>query len=303
LIWGEIELVRTDVFTPALAGLLPSQPVQIGQRWQAQPSALMELTDIEKIEDGGLSCRLEQVSELSGRRHARVAIDGSFRGINEDGPTRQQISGSFFFDLESKHLSYLSFRGTHFLLGQDGKDAGQIEGQFVLTRQAHVQPPELADEALRGLTVEPNRENTLLFYDNAELGVRFLYPRRWRVGDIQGRQLAVDESGGGGGVLITLEPLAKVPGSAQYLAEVRDYLTTQKAKILRIEPPRQLGPGLEYFTLEVEMGGQRLTMDYYLVRQNLGGAVLAARLNGDVSTLRDELDRIARSLTVTGARR
>src|SRR5262245_14477848 len=32
LTWGEIDLIRTDVFTPALAGLLPGQPVRPGER-------------------------------------------------------------------------------------------------------------------------------------------------------------------------------------------------------------------------------------------------------------------------------
>src|SRR5207245_8275778 len=33
LTWSEIDLVRTDVFTPALIGLLPERPVVPGDRW------------------------------------------------------------------------------------------------------------------------------------------------------------------------------------------------------------------------------------------------------------------------------
>src|SRR5262245_29358681 len=50
LLWGEIDLLRTDLIVPALAGLLASQPVQAGDTWSASPAAVAELTDLEKIE-------------------------------------------------------------------------------------------------------------------------------------------------------------------------------------------------------------------------------------------------------------
>ena len=257
LLWSEIELVRTDVFTPALVGLLPDRPVQPGDRWQAAAGSVQELTDMEKIDSGALECRFEEITSLSGRRHARVAIAGSLRGVNEDGPTRQDIAGHFFFDLDSQHLSYLTFKGTHFLLDAQGKDAGKIEGQFVLTRQAHVQAPEISAEAIRGIVVEPNSQNTELLYDNADLGVRFFYPRRWRLGGVQGRQITVDETSGSGGMLITLESLARVPAAAQFQAKVRNFFLKQQGKVLRIDPPRVLASGVEYFSMDLDLAGQR----------------------------------------------
>src|SRR5262249_31157416 len=64
LTWGEIDLVRTDVFTPALSGLLPRQAVPKGERWKASLDAVKELTDMERIEEGGLDCKLEEIAEL-----------------------------------------------------------------------------------------------------------------------------------------------------------------------------------------------------------------------------------------------
>src|SRR5207245_4747620 len=58
LMWGEIDLVRTDVFTPALTGLLPDGAVRLGDRWKATNSAVQELTDMERIEEGQVECRL-----------------------------------------------------------------------------------------------------------------------------------------------------------------------------------------------------------------------------------------------------
>ncbi len=304
LTWGEIDLVRTDVFTPALAGLLPDGAVKPGDHWTARRTAVQELTDLEHIDEGDVECRLESLTTLEGHRHARVTLLGTVRGVNEDGPNRQRLEGYYFFDLDSGYLGYLYLKGTNFLLDKDGKEVGRVEGQFVLTRQARTGVRDLADEALRGVALEPDAENTRLLYDNPALGVRFLYPRRWRVAGVRGRQLGVD-SADGSGLLLTLEPPSRVPTGAQFLAESRGYLQQQKAQVLGIDPPRpvQAAPReVEQFGLDVDVMGQRVRMDYYVARQAGGGATLAARLlPGDLANLRKEVEAIARSLTITRA--
>lgn len=302
LTWGELDLVRTDVFTPALVGLFPAHAVRNGDRWDAANSAIQELTDLERIEEGKVECRLEQVTTIQGRRLARVALSGSVRGVNEDGPNRQQLDGYYLFDLESRHLSYFSIKGVHFLLDKDGKEQGRIEGRFVLTRQAHQRSADLADDTLKGVTLEPNADNTLLLYENPDLGLKLLHPRRWRIAGVKGTQLGLDETDGSG-LLLTLETLARTPSGAQYLAESRNWLKEQKMKIVREypaqalqAPPRQL----EHFAIDTEMAGQRALLDYYVLRQAMGGATLAARLlPRDVEHLQKEVERIARSVSIT----
>jgi hypothetical protein len=257
---------------------------------------------MERIEEGSLECRLEQLTTLEKRRHARVAFRGTVRGTNEDGPNRQRLEGYLYFDLESNHLSYLYLTGEHALLDQSGKEVGRIEGRFVLARQAHTHCAELTDAALRGVALEPTPDNTLLLYDNPDLGVRFLYPRRWHVaGVVRGSQVTLDGADGSG-LLLTLDPPGRVPPGDRFLAESRDWLQKQKARLLRIDPPRTVrqAPPLEHFTLEAEMAGQRFVMDYYVTRQALGGATVAARLPPrDLAELRKEVERIAASVAVT----
>jgi hypothetical protein len=301
LMWGEIDLIRTDVFTPALSGLLPRQPVRVGERWSATQEAIQELTDLEQIESGSLECRFEQIADVEKRRHARVAFQGTIRGANEDGPNRQEIEGYLFFDLESNHLSYLFLRGRYFMLDKDGKEVGRVEGRFVLTRRANTRARELSDASLKGVAVEPNAENTLLLYDNDDLGIRFLYPRRWHVAGVRGSQVTLDAADGGG-LLLTLDPLTRAPTGARFLAESRDWLAKQQGKVLSVDPPRTLRPSpiLEQFSLEVEMGQQKLFMDYYVSRQNKGGVSIAARLPmREREALRKEVEAIARSVVVT----
>ncbi len=301
LMWGEIDLIRTDVFTPALAGLLAGHPVRVGDRWSATQAAIQELTDLERIDEGSLECRLEEFRTVENRRHVRVSFHGVIRGTNEDGSNRQELDGYFYFDLESNHLSYLSLHGKHFMLDKDGKEMGRIEGRFVLARQANTRAPDLSETALKGVTTEPNADNTLLLYDNPDLGVRFLYPRRGHVACVRGSQVTLD-SADGSGLLVTLDPLTRAPTGARFLDESREWLAKQQSRLLRIDPPRTVrsSPVLEHFALEAEMGQQKFVMDYYVTRQNNGGATLAARLPPrDLAALQKEVERIALSVAVT----
>lgn len=300
LTWNEIDLVRTDVFTPALASLLPDRPVSVGDRWQAGAAAIEELTDIEKVEEGSLECRFDEITTLAGRRLARIRFNGTIRGVNDDGPNKQALDGYFYFDLGSNHLSYLSLSGTHYLLDKDGKTTGTIKGQFVLTRQAN-SSPDLDDQTVRRLKLEPNADNTLLLYDNPELGIKFLHPRRWRIGQIRGKQVTLDESSGNG-LMISIESLKDTPAPADYQNEVKAYLAKQKTTILTSDPPRSLAPPpneLTEFGLDVEMDRQKVRLQYYVSRQAGGGALVAARLNPrDLAAVRADIERIVRSMQV-----
>jgi hypothetical protein len=302
LTWAEIDLVRTDVFTPALAGMLPAGAVQPGDRWPASADAVQELTDLEKVQEGGLTCKFEGVTTLGNRRHARVGFRGSVRGLGEDGPSRHQLDGYFFFDLESNHLSYLSVSGVQELLDKDGKVAGTVEGNFVLTRRPGTRAQELSEAELRRLVLEPNDDNTQLLYESAELGVQFLHPRRWHVAGVRGRQVGVDEKKGSG-LLLTVEPLKQLPTAAAFLQEARTYLEKQKATIIGQRPPYvvQAAPlTVERFDLDIRIGGQRELLAYFVIRQVGGGATLTARLlPGDGAALSGEVERIARSVRIT----
>jgi hypothetical protein len=304
LMWSEIDLVRTDVFTPALMGLLPAGAVRPGDRWTAALGAVQELTDLERIEEGSVGCKYAGQTMVGNRRHARVEFGGSVRGLGEDGTSRHTLEGYLFFDLESRHISYVSLSGVQQLLDKDGKVVGKVEGNFVLTRQPHTRARELSDEGLRGKALEPNDDNTQLLYDNPELGVRLLHPRRWHPAGVRGRQLGLDEKKGSG-LLLTLEPLKQVPTAAAFLKEARTYIQGQKATVVRQEAPVTVqGPPrtVERFALESVMGSERVVLVYYVLRQAAGGATLVARLlPADLPALQRELERIARSVVITRA--
>jgi len=296
LTYGEIDVVRTDVFTPALVGLLPGQAVQVGDRWPAVLAAVEELTDMDRIEQGGVECQLASVD--AGRRVATVRFAGTVRGLNEDGPNQQTLDGTYTFDLTDELISGLIVNGTSVLLDPAGQATGRVEGRFSLTRRRTACPTELADGALRGLTLEPNPQNSLLVYEGNVAGLRFLYPRRWRVKEENERQVTLDD-GRGSGVRITAEPRDKIPSAVQVLREAERAAAEAKSRVVRAEPVRRLsGPpfDVETFGVDFELAGQTSRADYYIARTPAGGATVIARLPPGAAALRPEVEAIVRSL-------
>ena len=302
LTWEELDLIRTDVFTPELAGLLPDHPVRVGDHWTASSGAVKELTDMEQVEEGKIDCWFDEVTEISHRRQARIGFKGSVRGINQDGSNRQPLDGYILFDLTSKHISYLSLRGGLAFLERDGTNRGGIEGRFVLTRQANVDAPELTDSAVRGKRLDPNEDNSQLLYHNPELGLRLSYPRRWHVNAVSGWQVTLDESRGGSGLLITVEPLQRVPSGNEFLAQTKTELMRRGLKIIREERARRLQDApreIEQFSLYVEEKGREFVMSYFVARQAEGGITLAARLPArDQAALERDVLNIVRSVVL-----
>jgi hypothetical protein len=303
LLWDEIDMVRTDVFTPALEGLLPAVAVRPKDSWYADRSAIQELTDLESIEKGHLRCEFVETTETGGRSYARITFEGTIRGISEDGPAQHELRGHLYFDLGSKHLSYLTVSGSQLLLDKNGNPTGgRIEGTCVLSREAKPRTAEVSDAALKGLDLRPNEQNTLLWFVSPEVGVSFLYPRNWHIAGVNGpkRQIGVDEKRGSG-MLISTDALAKIPAGSAFQQEVNADLARQKLRVLKLEPARTLVAGLETFGVEAEANGKRMYLQYFLVRQKAGGAVLTANIQAEGAVgagLRADVERIARSLVL-----
>jgi hypothetical protein len=304
LTWGEIDVVRTDIFNPAVVpGLLPRGPVRKGQSWKMGAEAIAELTDMEKVDSGEITVEFSGVAEVARRKVARLQISGSVRGVNEDGPNSQRLEGHAFFDLDGGFLSYLSLKGTHELLDGKGQTVGRVEGKFTMNRSLlTAMPADLSDASLKGLDLKPTPENTLLFYDDERLGVRFLYPRGWRIGAVQGRQVTLDHARGAG-ILITVESAAKLPNAEDYLKEVKGYLQKEKAQIGAVDAPRRIRTEpvtLDRFGLDVAFGSNKVRMECAVLRQTDGGVTITGSIPApEVAALASEVERVIRSTAIT----
>jgi hypothetical protein len=299
LMWGEIDMLRTDFIVTALAGLLPENPVKPGDSWKATAAAVAELTDFDKVDEGGLTCTLKSVEAVGPRTVAHVHFTGTLKGVNEDGPTRQTLSGRLQVDVSGQFISFLRIDGEHFLLDADGKEAGRVAGTFELTRQPVTGLVILADAAVKDLNLKPSEENTRLLYDSEDTGVRFVHSRNWRVVRTTGRQITLDETDGAG-LLITLDTAAALPDAARFLREGIKELQERGAKVTNRTGPDRLAVGVDHFTLDADIGKEKVTMDYMVIRQDKGGATIAARLPAAQREARmKELEGLARSFVVT----
>jgi hypothetical protein len=299
LLWAEIDLLRTDVVVPALAGLLPGNAVSPGDTWRASPAAVAELTDLEEVKEGNLVCTLDKVLASGPRKVAQVSFAGTLSGVNEDGPTRQKLSGRVLVDLTAQCITFLKVDGEHFLLDADGKEAGKVAGTFEFSRIPVTGQAALADAALKGLDLTATPENTRLLHDTIESGVRFLHHRNWRVVRMAGRQLTLDETDGAG-LLLTLDTADGVPTAARYLREALKELQDRGAKIRDRVGPDRIAEGVDRFLIETEIGKDRVTMVYYVIVRDKGAATLAARVPTPHREARlKELDGLARSFAVT----
>jgi len=277
--------------------------VKKGQTWKASAAAVLELTDMEKVDTGEIAVEFLGVTEVEKKRVARLKISGTIKGVNEDGPNTQTLDGTAYFDLEARCLTYLSIKGTHKLLDGNNQTVGLIEGHFTMTRALVAKPPaELSDAAPNGLSLKPTLENTLLLYDNLQLGVRFLYPRGWRVGAVQGKQVTLDHALGAG-LLITVEPAARVPSAEDYLKESTAFLAKQKAQVTVTDKPSRVRAEpvlLDRFGLDAVFGTDKARLEYAVLKQTDGGATVAARIPAaEAAALKTEVERIIRSVSVT----
>jgi len=303
LLWSEIDAVKHDIFTPVLVmGLLPKDEVKPGAKWTASPAAIAELTDLDTIDEGGLAVEFATVVTLNERKLAKLTITGTVRGTNEDGPTRQKLDGTAYFDLAAGRLTYLKLNGVHEMLGRDGKSIGRIDGTFTMTRTASKEVDDLSEAKLTGKELKPTAENSLLLYDNAELGLKFLYPRRWRVGVLQGRQLTLEEPKGGG-ILLTVESTDRLPTVEKYQDEVKGFLAKQQAKIAPMAAPARTADKpirIDRFGIDAELKTGKARLEYAVTSGPHGGVMVAARLPAEeAADLKGDLDRILKQLEVT----
>jgi hypothetical protein len=301
-LWGEVDLVRTDVFVPALAGLLPAEPVAVKKSWNADRVAIQELTDLDKIDDAVFVCNFEQVFDWNKRPTAVVRFkDAKVKGVGEDGSARHELDGVIYVDLQAKFINYVHVRATHFMLDKDGKEHGKISGTLTITRGGP-QTNDLSNIALQGLKLEPNADNTKLLFEHPQVGARFEYPRNWRVGVINDKQIAVDERFGSG-MLISIGPSTATPAADKFFKDTLGWLSKQEAKVLKTEDPRVIQGDLRGFSFDVELGKnkERVLLQYYATRQGNQGATIAGRITPkDQQAIRGEAERIVRSLQLTG---
>jgi hypothetical protein len=270
---AEIDVVRTDLFSPVLVtGLLPKPPAGVGNTWPASDAAVVELTDFNEVEKNELVIELAAFLMIDGRKHAKLTIAGTVRGTGEDGVSIQTFAGTGYFDTERKIFVSLSLSAKNQLLGPDGKTVnGEVAGTFVV-RRAYVTDSPLTAEVVKGFEPTPTDAKTRLLFNDPEFGATFTYPRRWRLGTVGQGRLTVNEATGAAGIQLTRYAPDGTTVDKQF-AEAKELAARQKWTVTGATPPKD-----GRFTLSVTTDkGDNLKLDTRVLSTADGVTVLSAR--------------------------
>jgi hypothetical protein len=140
----ELELTGEHFDTLALAGLLPGQPVAVGQTWRVANPAAQALCNFEGLTEQNLVCHLEEVKD----QVARVSITGSATGIDLGSLVKLNIQAVYHFDLNAKHLTRLEWKQKDERKQGPASPATSVQTAVTLTRAVIEQPAALSDVAL-----------------------------------------------------------------------------------------------------------------------------------------------------------
>ena len=300
LTYPEIDVVRTDVFTPALTTLLPRGPVRVGDSWKAGESGVRELTDLEKITGGELVCRLDKLDNANGQSLAKITFVGGISGIGENGPTRHDLDGFLYFDRNVRRVAYVSLKGTETLVDAKGEPQGQVKGTFVLTRESRPLPPSIAGQ----IDSTPNETNTQMLFEDETTGLRFLHSRRWKARP-EGTAVRLDDHRGNG-LLLSVEPADRLPSATKFQRETKGAIEMRKGTVNAagpIETVQRQPTDIEAFTFDATLPDEKTTrrvrLYHAIVRDGRAGVTVSATLTAaNPLELQREIGRMLTGLRV-----
>ena len=141
---SELDLVEGPGDPLALAGLLPTKAVAVGDKWKVAAPAVRSLSSYDALASSTLEATLESVDDAS----AKVKLAGDIRGAALGGEGSITCEGSFTFDRRASRINRLTLQRTE--KRQPGPvEAGlEIKSTLVVDRQSAETPAELTDAAL-----------------------------------------------------------------------------------------------------------------------------------------------------------
>ena len=171
----ELEVIDILGNSLLLDRLLPEGPVAIGEAWKPADNVAAALLGLDSVTRNELQCVLKEVTNTV----ARVELSGSVEGPVNDTKTRIELKGKYRFDLRTKRIDWLAMltkedRGiSRVAVGFD------IAVRFQMTIVPQSTPPELADEQLAGLKVEPTPDLAELRCESPQGGWQITHDRQW----------------------------------------------------------------------------------------------------------------------------
>jgi quinol monooxygenase YgiN len=222
----ELELVRAVGDSLLLDGLLPGEPVRLGQKWKAPDELMAALCGLERLNVNTVETFLKDATPDV----ARLELAGRVEGTREGAAVRIELRAKCRFDRATGRIDWFAMKEKHVQelgLVESGLD---VESLVIVQILPKGTSDHLAPDALGDLPLRPTESLCQLLYAPAEGGWQMLHDRSWfqtrhaRELDVF-RRIERDQSLG----LCKISPLAKVAADkvipiSQFQADVQQAL-------------------------------------------------------------------------------
>lgn len=267
LLLGELEQVRTDIFLPRIAGLLPAKPVSQGESWKVAVTAVLEITDLQQIQTGALECTLIRMDG----NQAQIRFSGQVIGTTPMGSNQQTIQGQYQFDRIKQKIITLQFEVTSLLRDKQQRQVGDVTAKFQLSRLFNNQ---IVLNAL-GLKLEADEDNTLLLVQESRLGLELVHSRRWVPRPVNDNSWVIDGPSGSG-LTIQFEQAQNIPAGEGVRKQIESTLTRAVDGLKPLPDPPPFGETVRYSWIGTQ-NGKEFIFEYYLWKQGKRAAIMAGR--------------------------
>lgn len=244
LTYDELELIRPPVDSLTAVALLPTDRVEVGEKWEVPTWAIQFLTAMEAVEKSSLTCTLESVTDDV----ARVTLKGEIKGGFLGAASEIKFSGFYLYDLKDHYLKSMELTQT------ETRSVGAVTPGLKVTAKASLErQPEtsliLTDEVLAAVPREPQPGVLLLTLDAAEWGIKVYHDRLWHLFH-QGSTVAVLRLMEKGSLIAqcNITPIGPAPagkhiGEQQFQEDLQkaigpDFQRIEKAEIIPTEDQR-----------------------------------------------------------------
>ena len=174
---SELEVVQEAGDPLAVSGLLPDQPVKLGDHWIVATQAATNLTGYDALASNALEATLEALDDKT----ATIRLAGTVKGAALGGEGSMAFDGICLFDRKERRIAKLTLRRAETRRPGPVEDGLDIKSVLTLVRGSAEAPAPLDDEAFVIKTVQSGSTTPLLLLDLPGGKASLQHDRDWHV--------------------------------------------------------------------------------------------------------------------------
>ena len=203
---AELDVISLPGNSLAVYKLLPGRQVRIGEQWDHRAEDLAALLNLDHV---GVNETKSQLDDIQ-RGLARMRLTGMVKGSVDGVATDMRVTGDYRFDTILKRISWLQ------LNIEEHREAGLLNPEFAVNAELRMLIEPSQEQLSAKPAVRPTADRLLLQFADESIGLRLLYPRRWRIVDDRPRHLTLRLTAGDKNVAqCSISRLADLPAGRQ----------------------------------------------------------------------------------------